>query len=102
MRAHVLKSCRQYINLFGYTKIAGQENPCGFFEYENLSAEEIESSGSYTRINDEQMRWRINEREEQDQKTVVLNKQGDGIQIKFNDEPFIKLAKIRPNVVMQK
>ncbi len=47
MKNIVLKSCREYINFFGYTEVEGKENQFGFFKYDNVSDEEILKAGSF-------------------------------------------------------
>jgi len=95
MRNYVLKMCKEYINFFGYTKLEGVDNQFGFFEYENLKEEEIKNAGAYDALNKEMLAWYIAEREVIDQNSVEINKEGTGIQIKFNDEPMVKFQKIR-------
>ena len=36
MRAFVMRTCKDYLHFFGYTKVEGVENPFAFFEYEGL------------------------------------------------------------------
>ena len=36
----VKQTCREYINFLGYSKVPGQDNDTGFFEYEDMSEAE--------------------------------------------------------------
>jgi len=100
MKNYVMKTCREYINFFGYSKIEGKENPTAYFEYPALSDDEINNAGTFTVLNEEQLAWYCAEKEILDKKTHTINKVGDGIQIKLNDEPLIKFQKLRYELVI--
>ena len=45
--------CRDLLNFFGYSKVEGKKNPFGFFEYEDLSDDEVKSYGKFAELNKE-------------------------------------------------
>jgi hypothetical protein len=75
--------------------VEGKENEFGFFKYEDMTEEEVAQTGGFDCLNKELLAWYISEKEELDKKSIEINKLGQGIQIKFNDEPLIKFHNIR-------
>ena len=100
-KKYVLRACRELLNYFGYTKIEGVENKFAFFEFDNLSEEEVANAGKFHDLNRECLQWLIKEREAVDDIEVVQGKPDTGITIKFQDEPLVKFQKIRHSVKME-
>jgi len=41
---YILKTCKYYLNFFGYTEIEGQDNKFGFFKYDSMTEDEIKNA----------------------------------------------------------
>lgn len=52
-KAYVLRTCKEYINFFGYAKCEGRTDPHAFFDYHNLNQSELDKNAAYETMNAE-------------------------------------------------
>ena len=69
----IKEKLRAYNLFFGYVKIPGQENPYGFFEYDDLTPEEIETANNaYLRYRENARQWYIKDQEKIDKTHIEV------------------------------
>jgi hypothetical protein len=75
----IKNNCREFLILFGYVKVPGQDNTSGFFEYDDLTADEIKQAGSFVALNKEQKAWHKANLADINKKKITVNNPGEGI-----------------------
>ncbi len=99
---YVKTTCREYINFLGYSKVPGEDNDTGFFEYSDLTEHELQDKSGYKEFNKANKVWYMEQREEVDNNKHFVHKIGEGIKIEIQDEPFFKFKSIRHAIQIQK
>jgi hypothetical protein len=66
----VKRVCRDLIIYFGYSQQEGQENKSGFFDFDDLKEEEIQTFNGYKQLNKETKSWYIENKGELDTKVL--------------------------------
>lgn len=86
----------------GYAKVADQENPFAFFEYDDQTEEEIAKVGSFVNMNTEMKSWYLENKEAVHSNPISINHPGEGIVIPMKDEPLVRFRDSRTRAFLAK
>mmetsp|Transcript_5137 Transcript_5137/g.4721 ORF Transcript_5137/g.4721 Transcript_5137/m.4721 type:complete len:87 (-) Transcript_5137:36-296(-) len=80
------------------------ENKTAFFEYNDLTPEEIETHNGYIKEGQISKKWYAEKKAEVDskEKTHCVNNPGEGFRIDIKEEPIFKFTPIRSQTYISK